>query len=52
MNKNIKEIVCSRNIAIHGDEKPRCKKMTIKNLDRKIILKWFEILNKILCNIV
>jgi len=48
INDEIKKIVCCRNYSIHGGEKPNCRDITIKHPNETHILKWFEVLFRIL----
>ena len=44
INYSIKQIVCSRNYAIHSQEKERCKDFLIKEIKNEYIEHWFEML--------
>ena len=51
IKKLITQIVCSRNYAIHPEDKRNCEKITVKNVKSKEILTWFEMLKTILFKI-
>lgn len=51
LSDTIKELICSRNYAIHPSEKENCRDFLIKEPKSEHIVKWFDMLYNIVKNI-